>query len=304
MATAYYFAAHGAHFPMAQSEEQSTITSATHAPLHAPSQQLHAPPPLPLKTTRADSVISPAPSNLPHSQTQSLFFLLPGELRNQIYTLLLAPNTIPSLSTLASEPKLPLPSPHLHPAILRTCARIHAEAKHLLYTPHVFTAHPALLTSLPHLTDSARPVVCKTVLARITRWTLTLRLDTDPRFSAAQAAQAFSGAEFFELRVWQSMFDGCDAGVLKLFIGVRGVKVARVRGSVEEGLGRWLEGRMMDPVEEWDAEEDGSGRKMEMCGCEGDRYARCEGCEGRVWLERNGAGVWEGEGDAWRFGNR
>ena len=67
-------------------------------------------------------------------------------------------------------------------------------------------------------------VIAASALALISRWTLTLRLDTDPRFSAQAAKEAFSGAEFFELRVWQSMFDGCGAGVLKLFMGVRGVK--------------------------------------------------------------------------------
>ena len=143
-------------------------------------------------------------------------------------------------------------------------------------------------------------MIAASALARISRWTLTLRLDTDPRFSALAAKEAFSGAEFFELRVWQSMFDGCGAGVLRLFMGVRGVKCARVRGSVEEGLARWLEGRMMRPLV-GEAEEEEEGCK---CACAGERVVRCEGCHGRVWLDRNGAGVWEGEGDAWRFGNR
>lgn len=141
-------------------------------------------------------------------------------------------------------------------------------------------------------------MIAASALALISRWTLTLRLDTDPRFSAQAAKEAFSGAEFFELRVWQSMFDGCGAGVLKLFMGVRGVKCARVRGSVEEGLARWLEGRMMRPLV-GEGEEEGY-----KCACAGERVVRCEGCNGRVLLDRNGAGVWEGEGDAWRFGNR
>lgn len=297
MATAYYFAAHGAHFPAATLDSQSGNSSPSTPPSHSERpNQAPEPPKTPLKNTRADSVISEATNPRMSSQTDSPFFRLPAELRNQIYALLLAPNASSSLSHLASSPRVPVAAKGtLHPAIVRTCARIHCEATSFLYSPHVFTAHASLLTSLPHLVSPASPVVSGAALGLISRWTLTLRLDTDPRFSARAAKEAFSGAEFFELRVCQSMFDGCGAGVLRLFVGVSGVKCARVRGSVEEGLARWLEGRMMRPLGEWEEDE---------CACAGERRLRCEGCNGRVWLDRNGAGVWEGEGDAWRFGNR
>lgn len=59
-----------------------------------------------------------------------------------------------------------------------------------------------------------------------------------------------------------------------------------MEGSVDDELARWLEERMMSPVEE---------------GGE-----RCGGCDKGVQsrLEGNGAGIWGDEGDAWRFGNR
>lgn len=234
-----------------------------------------------------------------NEQRMSIFFRLPAELRNQIYEDLLCANTPSKLQDIAAAPRLPAPAP-THPAILATCKRIHAEATDLLYSTHVFHAHASLLTALPHLTSSSKPVLESTALRRITRWQLSMRLDTDPRFSAAQATAAFSGAEFFELRVWQSMFDGCSAAVLKLFMGVRGVGVCRVTGSVDEGLARWLEARMMEPLV--DEEED--GKKARWCQCQGERCVRCEGCERRVRLDGNGSGLWVDEGDAWRFGNR
>ncbi|KAJ4372763.1 hypothetical protein N0V86_008129 [Didymella sp. IMI 355093] len=230
-----------------------------------------------------------------YSQLESPLFYLPAELRNQIYEELLCANTPTKLSDLASTSRISAPAP-THPAVLATCKRIHDEAQDLLYTTHVFHAHPSLLTALPHLTTNSKPVLYPTVLGRIKRWQLTIRLDTDPRFDAAQATAAFSGAEFLELKAWQSMFDGCNAAVLKLFTGIRGVKCARVVGSVDEGLARWLEERIMSPPE--------LEGNVEWCECKGERYARCEGCEKRVRLDGNGAGVWMEEGDAWRFGNR
>jgi hypothetical protein len=300
MATAYYFAAHGAHFPVVHAD----ATQPTSPPSADPMLGVHHQTPTllataPAKLERNDSVISttslPTNTDTMNGQLESLFFCLPAELRNQIYEELLCANTPTKLSDLTTAIRLPTPAPTF-PAILSTCKRIHAEAVDLLYTTHTFHAHPSLLTSLPNLMTTSKPVLYPTVLSKIKRWQLTLRLDTDPRFTAAQATSAFSGAEFFELKVWQSMFDGCNAAVLKLFTGVRGVKFARVMGSVNEELARWLEGKMMSPPEE--------KRQVQWCECTGERYLRCEGCEKRVRFEENGAGVWIEEGDAWRFGNR
>ncbi|KAJ4310970.1 hypothetical protein N0V94_008173 [Neodidymelliopsis sp. IMI 364377] len=297
MATAYYYAA---HFPMVHPEpDQPPSSSPSHPTFGVQLQTPHVPTTKPIEIERADSVISAASSPRDHGmsdQLESPFFRLPAELRNQIYEDLLCAGTPRRLIDLETTPRIPTPSP-TYPAILSTCKKIHEEAADLLYTTHVFHAHQSLLTSLPHLMATSHPVLYPTVLNKINRWQLTVRLDVDPRFTAAQATAAFSGAEFLELNVRQSTFEACNAAVLKLFTGVRDVKVCRVKGSVDDGLARWLEELMMSPKET----EDG---KTEWCECKGERYVRCCGCERRVNLEENGAGVWFEEKDAWRFGNR
>ncbi len=111
----------------------------------------------------------------------------------------------------------------------------------------------------------------RAVLSRIRRWQLTLRLDTDARFTAKQAAKAFSGAEYLRLHVWQSTYDGVDERVgLGLFRGVRGVGVARVTGCAEE-LARELEASMMSDGE-WD----------DSCCCEKRDENRCTCCGGKL----------------------
>lgn len=302
MATAYYLAAHGGHFSMVHAEpKQPPSPPSTHPLLSVHHHTSHVPATTPVKIERADSVISNAePRSISgdhsmKSQLDSPFFRLPAELRNQIYEELLCANTPTKLADLTTAPRIQTPAA-TYPAILSTCKRIHEEAKDLLYTTHVFHAHPSLLTALPHLMTTSHPVLYPTVLHKIRRWQLTIRLDTDPRFTVQQATAAFSGAEFFELKAWQSTYDGCNAAVLKLFTGIRGVEHARVIGSVDEGLARWLEAKMMSPPEEEEA--------VEWCECKGERNLRCEGCEKRVRFDRNGAGLWLEDGDAWRFGNR
>ena len=190
------------------------------------------------------------------AQEDSLFFRLPAELRNQIYVDLLCPDAgnLKGLTKKANDLSVrhynqTSTSTSLHPAILSTCRRVHDEATSLLYAPHIFHAHPSLLTSLPHLTSAAKPVLYPSVINLISRWQICLRLDTDPQFTAAQAATAFSGAEYLEIRVWQAQFEACDYAVLKLFTCVRGVKFARVGGDVDPKLARWLEEQMMLPKE-------------------------------------------------------
>ncbi len=80
------------------------------------------------------------------------------------------------------------------------------------------------------------------------------------------------------------MFGGCDNSVLKLLTGVRGVGVVRVTGCDDERLARWLEERMMMPVEE-----------------EGVKEEECCQCGKKMDEEME----WFGEArDAWTFGNR
>jgi hypothetical protein len=87
---------------------------------------------------------------------------------------------------------------------------------------------------------------------------VSVRLDTDARFTAEQVCAAFSGQEFVEVEVWQAMFASSDLGVLRLFEGVRGVKAAKVSGSVGTEYKKWLETVMMssdgENVMKWEAE--------------------------------------------------
>ncbi|KAF3042917.1 hypothetical protein E8E12_006518 [Didymella heteroderae] len=205
MATAYYLAAHGGHFPLVYSEqEQSTSHPPERPMLSVHDHALHVPTTAPIKFERNDSVIPSIqlPNETMNGQLESPFFRLPAELRNQIYEELLCANTPIKLLELSSRSRIPAPAP-TYPAILATCKRIYEEAKDLLYTTHIFHAHPSLLTALPHLMTTSKPVLYPTVLSKIKRWQLTIRLDTDPRFTAAQATSAFSGAEFLELKAWQ-----------------------------------------------------------------------------------------------------
>jgi hypothetical protein len=204
---------------------------------------------------------------------------LPAELRNEIYTHLLCPNALSSAELARQTKDLSVrgfnqtaTSVNLFPAILSTCRRIHDEAEALLYSTSIFHAHPALLTSLPHLQSPSKPVLYPGVTSKIRRWQISLRLDTDPRFSLEQAAKAFSGAEYLEIRVWQAQFEACDWSVLKLFTGIRGVQIARVGGSVDVELARRLEEVMMQPEQGERTctcvvdEEMFWGKREELCG--------------------------------------
>lgn len=76
-----------------------------------------------------------------------------------------------------------------------------------------------------------------------------MRLDTDPRFTARQVDEAFTGVHELEIEVFQAMYGSCDFGVLRLFEGVRGVGKAVVQGSVGDGrYAAWLARTMMLPA--------------------------------------------------------
>ncbi|CAE7022527.1 hypothetical protein CFE70_003161 [Pyrenophora teres f. teres 0-1] len=280
MASAYYFAAHF-NIPTARISETTLISTTTFNN------------PFPLGKDAIPSE-KPHPSQQPRSrftrsdQPDSLFFRLPAELRNQVYEELLCAGT-PSSKALATNPINAIAGKYspIYPAILSTCKRIYEEAQDLPYTTHIFNAHASLLTSLPHLVSPAKPVLNTTHISKIRRWKLNLRLDTDPWFSAKNVTAAFTGAEYLEIHVWQSTFDGCDASVLRLFWGIRGVGVARVTGCADEVLARWLEERMMMPrVAE---EHEGCQCEEAICGKCGKKIG---GGDEMEWFVRSGRDVW------------
>ncbi|KAF2452626.1 hypothetical protein BDY21DRAFT_260229, partial [Lineolata rhizophorae] len=181
-------------------------------------------------------------------QLQSPLLSLPAELRNAIYQHLLHSQTASSsrITSRTHPPYSSNPSPpsDVHTAILRTCRQIHHEATPILYSSaNVFTAHPTLLSRLPHLLDPSRPVLMSSCADRISRWRVFVRLDTDARFGRAEARNAFDGCEELTVVAWQAQFGSSDYSALDAFLGVRGVRKARVKGT-SDGFARWLEGLM------------------------------------------------------------
>ncbi|KAH6723847.1 hypothetical protein BKA61DRAFT_587242 [Leptodontidium sp. MPI-SDFR-AT-0119] len=181
---------------------------------------------------------------------------LPGEIRNQIYNHLLI---LPALST----PRL-LGDPPLYPEILSVCRRVHGEAKHILYGCNTFLAHPGLLGEMPRLRLYYDTIHAPNLISLIQRFHIRVRLDCDPNFSAEKAARSFTGVEELSIEVFQAQFGSSDYEVLKLFEGIRGVKRARIYGSViafPEYV-EWLQDSMMTPqgmdVEVFDKERMGA----------------------------------------------
>ncbi|KAF2720418.1 hypothetical protein K431DRAFT_285894 [Polychaeton citri CBS 116435] len=229
-----------------------------------------------------------SPSVLDQSSSSSLL-ALPAELRNTIWSLLLIHDqeAYSFSQTHYAAANLrdysPRTTHRFSPSILYTCKQINAEGTPILYGANTFNAHASLLASLPSLILFSRgsrkalcpPVTSRRVINLIKRFHFHVRLDTDPRFTRAQAEESFSGAEEVVVDVFQAMYGSCGFEVLALLEGVRGVERAVVGGSVGNGkYARWLEGSMMAPV----------------------------GAEVRGFLE--GGGVERAGWDTWANGNR
>lgn len=168
------------------------------------------------------------------------FLAFPGEIRNRIYTFLLVVPP-PSTTTALGE------TPPIHPEILRVNRQIHYEALPFLYAQNTFIAHPIRLYRFPQLRRWIDPVLAPQLIALIQRYHIFVRLECDAGFSAEAARDAFSGVEELTVEVFQSQFKGSGNGVLRLFEGVRGVRRARVFGSIAEWpeYVAWLQGKMM-----------------------------------------------------------
>ncbi|KAH8801540.1 hypothetical protein F5884DRAFT_518098 [Xylogone sp. PMI_703] len=156
---------------------------------------------------------------------QITFLDLPGEIRNQIYILLLV---FPSLRISSSIDK----SCRLHPAILQSCHQIYLEAREVLYGGNTFIAHPSLLCALPRLRFGYGPVTARPLINLIQRWVINIRLDCDPNFNSEEAKTAFDGAEELTVQVYQAQYGSSSHEVLKPFEAVRGVKRAKIVGSI------------------------------------------------------------------------
>ncbi|KAI1776177.1 hypothetical protein F4818DRAFT_373211 [Hypoxylon cercidicola] len=172
---------------------------------------------------------------------------LPPEIRHEIlkHLLVLPPDAPPpSAKTYRRAPGL------LHPAVLRASRQLYAEARPLLYRANTFLAHGTLLAGLPQLRRAYRPVLSQDAAAQIARFHVAVRLDAEPGYDRDAATRHLSGKEEVVLEASQSTFEGSGPEVLRLFEGVRGVRRARVCGSLSgfEDYARWLEQAMMREV--------------------------------------------------------
>ncbi|OBT59130.1 hypothetical protein VE04_00996 [Pseudogymnoascus sp. 24MN13] len=168
------------------------------------------------------------------------FLAFPGEIRNRIYNLLLVVPP-PSTTTALGE------TPPVHPEILRVNKQIHYEALPFLYAHNTFIAHPIRLYNFPQLRRRTEPVQAPHLISLIRRYHVFVRLECDAGFSAEAATDAFSGIDELTVEVFESQFKGSGNEVLRLFEGVRGVRKARVFGSIAEWpeYVAWLQKRMM-----------------------------------------------------------
>ncbi|KAI1462263.1 hypothetical protein F4805DRAFT_127148 [Annulohypoxylon moriforme] len=192
-----------------------------------------------------------SPSSSSSSPKPSLL-TLPLELRLIIlsHLLILPPSAPPpSQNAFPHNPQPPFLS-LLHPSILRVCTQLHHEALPLLYQHNTYLAHNTLLLSLPRLRRAYDPVLSARLAGMITRVHVCVRLDAEPGYDRDTATRQLSGKEEVVLEAWQAMWRGSGPDVLRLFEGVRGVRRARVEGSIGgfEDYARWLEKTMTREV--------------------------------------------------------
>ncbi|KAI0525668.1 hypothetical protein F5B22DRAFT_354506 [Xylaria bambusicola] len=230
-----------------------------------------------------DTAISPsAPSSELLSPPPLLDFLsLPLEIRLEIYTHLLTIPSNPShpLSAptpVSSSPHAPFflqqdPPAPLYPSIIRTCRQLHAECLPVLYKSNMFLAHATLLTVFPSLFSPSHPrktyapVRSPSLASLVTRFRVRVRLDAEPQFARDEVTAQFSGKSELVIETWQTEWRAAGPDVLRLFEGVRGIRVAKVIGSTSgfEEYAWWLERAMMARAGDHVApfpEQDGAGR--------------------------------------------
>lgn len=178
---------------------------------------------------------------------QSPFLQLPGELRNQILRALLIHRT-PIITRSANQLAPPKPTNlQLCPNILLTSWRTYYEGLSILYGENTFQAHPSYLTSMLFAIDPSRTITASFCKELISRFHIRVRLDCDPYYEAEAVKKAFSGAELLEVELFRSSWGIGGYDALEGFMGVRGVRKAKVYGSVGAKFASWLEEIMQAP---------------------------------------------------------
>lgn len=79
----------------------------------------------------------------------------------------------------------------------------------------------------------------------VRRFHIRVRADIDAFYLPSQVEATFDGTDILEVEVFRSSFEAGGHGALHCFAGVRGVKKAKIHGSVDERFARWLERCMM-----------------------------------------------------------
>ena len=184
---------------------------------------------------------------------------LPIEIRLQILDDLLSHST-PIFTTSAHVLAPPRPTPlGLSPLILCTSKQLHAEGLPILYSQNTFQAHPQLLKQSIFALEPDRRVTAARCIQLIKHWHIRVRLDCDPFYRHEAVAEAFSGCERLEVEVFRASWGIGGYSPLWGFTKVRGVKRARVHGSVGRKFARWLESVMENKedlvVERWMADD-------------------------------------------------
>lgn len=172
------------------------------------------------------------------AQPSCLFLSIPLELRLEIYSYLLH---LPPYC-----PHQRCPTSHVHTNLLLANRQINDEATPLLYASNTFVAHPTLLTSFPRLRAWYGPIRESTIVPRIRRFHLRLRLDCDVPFDRDVVARAFSGLEELTIDLVQAVFMGVGCANLTRFDAVRGVARVNILGSTSgfEDYVSWLRDAM------------------------------------------------------------
>ena len=195
---------------------------------------------------------TPSPSPPPPQKQSPSLLTLPYELRLEIYSYLLeAPSRPGSNKKAAAAAGTPWPRLHAY-ALLRTCGQLYAECTAYLLTRNEFTAHRSLLAGFPRLLGAdAAPVTSAAQTRAVRRLRVPVRLDAGVSgYDAAEAARQLSGRAEVVLVAERASWRAAGPDNLALFEKVRGVRTARVVGSIGgfEDYARWLEKAMMAPL--------------------------------------------------------
>ncbi|RYO89280.1 hypothetical protein DL766_000917 [Monosporascus sp. MC13-8B] len=195
---------------------------------------------------REQGAPAPAPARR-GAPPPSTLLTLPLELRLEIYGYLLTLHTTRQRRQQQTHAK----DARLHPAILRTCRQLHAEALAFLLETNEFEAHPTLLASFPRLFPfpAGSSVRDAAQAARVRRLRVRVRLDVElpDDGDGDERVRRLGGLRELVLDVWQADWRAAGPRNLRRFEAVRGVGRARVVGSIGgfEGYARWLENTMM-----------------------------------------------------------